>query len=118
MRLPNPSPPIAAAIGDAIAWFERVALEDVAWDRRAGAGSGLLPTPGSPRLWARLYEIDTDRPVFGDRDRTIHFVVSELSSERRLGYAWYGDWPETTLAQYREWRARVAERSGPSKSRP
>lgn len=118
MRLPDPSPPIAAAIGDAIAWFERVALEDVAWDRRAETGSGLLPAAGAPRLWARLYEIETDRPVFGDRDRTIHFVVSELSSERRLGYAWYGDWPETTLAQYREWRARVAQRSGPPKARP
>jgi hypothetical protein len=40
---------------------------------------------------ARLYELETDRPVFGDRDRTIHNAVEEISLERRNGYGWYGD---------------------------
>jgi hypothetical protein len=40
---------------------------------------------------ARLYELETDRPVFGDRDRTIHNAVEEISPERRNGYGWYGD---------------------------
>ena len=107
MSLPGPSPTIAASIGDAVAWLDHVALDDVAWDRGAETGSGLLPAPGAPKLWARLYEVDTDRPVFGDRDRTIHFVVTELSSERRLGYGWYGTWPKDVLNEYREWQVRL-----------
>lgn len=97
MTLSPRSPAIEAAIDDAVAWFSRVALHDLVWDRMSVAGSGLTKVPGAPLLWARLYEIGNDRPVFGDRDRTIHYSVTELSSERRLGYAWYGTWPQRVL---------------------
>ena len=72
------------------------------------SGNGLLAAPGAPPLWARLYEIGTDRPIFGDRDRTIHYDVTELSSERRLGYQWYGGWPQPVVAARRR-SARGAE---------
>lgn len=110
MSLPDPSPEIVRSVDAAVAWFARVALTGVAWDRRAEAGTGLVPAAGAPRLWARLYDIGSDRPVFGDRDRTVHFVVTEISAERRMGYGWYGDWPEATLAAYRGWRERHANR--------
>lgn len=112
MSLPGPSPEVVTSVEDAVAWLDRVALNDVTWDRRAELGSGLRSAPGSPRLWARLYAIDTDRPVFGDRDRTIHFAVTEISAERRLGYGWYGTWPEATLTEYRAWKKRRAWGSG------
>jgi PelA/Pel-15E family pectate lyase len=118
MGLPDPTPVMVTSVEAAVAWFERVALAGVAWDRRAEAGSGLVPTAGSPRLWARLYEVGCDRPVFGDRDRTVHFVVTEISAERRLGYGWYGDWPEATIARYRDWRVGLAKRAEPNGTRP
>jgi PelA/Pel-15E family pectate lyase len=61
-------------------------------------------SPGAPPLWARLYELDTDKPIFGDRDRTIHYVLGEISNERRAGYTWYGDWPASALAMYDTWK--------------
>lgn len=102
MTLPKPSPDIVAAIKGANAWFERVALRDVVWSRQGGGGK-LAARPGAPPLWARMYEFGTDKPVFGDRDRTIHYVFDELSSERRSGYAWYGTWPAAALEAYRTW---------------
>jgi len=119
MSLPEPSPTVVAAVGDAVAWFEHVALRDVVWDRQIVVGSGLRAAPGASRLWARMYEIGTDRPVFGDRDRTIHFVVTEISPERRLGYAWYGNGPEGTISRYEEWRkAQTAVPVAPSAPGP
>jgi PelA/Pel-15E family pectate lyase len=98
MTLPDPTPALARAIDDAGAWFARVALHDVTWERTTVEGSGLIQTPGASPLWSRLYQIGTDKPIFGDRDRTVHYAVTELSSERRLGYGWYGDWPQAVIS--------------------
>lgn len=102
---PRPSPALVRAVDDAVAWLRGVALPDVVWDKEATSGSGLRPAPGS-LLWARLYEIGTDRPVFGDRERRIHYAVTELASERRLGYGWYGSAPSRVLELYAAWRSR------------
>ena len=62
-----------------------------------------MPAPGSSPLWARFYETGTDRPIFGDRDQSIHDDVNEISLERRNGYAWYGEGPKRALDQYDIW---------------
>lgn len=102
MSLDQPPPEVAAAIRGAVAWFKRTALNDLVWTRRGGNGQ-LLAHPGAPPLWARMYEIGTDRPIFGDRDRTVHYAVAELSSERRNGYAWYGVWPAVAIEGFAVW---------------
>jgi hypothetical protein len=47
-----------------------------------------------PQEWARFYEIATDRPVFGDRDGSIHYSFAEISPERQSGYRWMGHFVE------------------------
>jgi hypothetical protein len=51
----------------------------------------------SSNSWARLYELETNKPIYGDRDGKIHYTLDEISAERRRGYAWQGsfDLPET-----------------------
>lgn len=102
MTVPNPSAEVKAAVNGAAAWLTRTALRDLAWTRQGGSGQ-LVERAGAPPLWARMYEIGTDLPVFGDRDRTVHYAVAELSSERRAGYAWYGVWPASALAEFKTW---------------
>lgn len=104
MSLPQPTADIAAAIDGAMKWFENRALREVIWDRTATRGSGLVTTPGAPDSWARFYDIETGRPIFGDRDRSIHFTVTEISEERRRGYAWYTTRPATLHAKYLVWQ--------------
>lgn len=41
-----------------------------------------------PGLWARLYEMKTNRPIYGDRDGKIHYTLEEISAERVKGYSW------------------------------
>lgn len=108
MSIPQPSPEIIAAVEGAMAWFPAHVLPGVVWDRAAVTGSGLVPRAGAPGLWARYYEIGTDRPVFGERDRSVHYVVTELTAERRQGYGWYNNRAATLPAAHAKWRAGLA----------
>lgn len=84
----NHAPHSKAAIADAVNWLEHHALRDLAW--KAGReGRSLAREMGAGPLWARFYAIDTGRPIFGDRDRSIHDDVNQLSRERRDGYNWF-----------------------------
>lgn len=65
-----------------------------------------LPTGG----WARFYEIGSDRPVFGDRDGSVHYEIEAISAERRAGYRWIEDFPEVTAAL----KVATAAGSGPA----
>jgi PelA/Pel-15E family pectate lyase len=64
---------------------------------------GLSALSGAGPIWARHYQIHTDTPIFGDRDKTIHDSVNDLSKERRNGYSWFGAGPKRALDRYEPW---------------
>jgi PelA/Pel-15E family pectate lyase len=103
MQLPDPGPRVVDAVHAAAAWFEKTKLKDVAFKATGTDGRLLVPAPGSGPIWARYYEIGTDHPIFGDRDKTVHDDVSEISKERRNGYAWFGNNPQRVLQHYAGW---------------
>lgn len=113
MGLPHPSPAIEQAIADGIAWLKANAIYGEAWvGGRVPRAPGTPPpaTPPTPRhlearpgagpLWPRYTSLTTGKPVFGDRDKTIHDNVEDLSIERRNGYAWYSPGPKAALDAY------------------
>ena len=102
MALPHPTAAGVTAINAGIAWLKKVAIHDAVW-KPTPSGRDLVPTPGAGLIWARYYEIGSDRPLFGDRDKSIHDKVTEISVERRNGYAWYGIAPREALRHYDEW---------------
>ena len=105
MSLPDPSPRVIGAVEGAVSWFKRTALHDIKVARSpADVRGNVVPAPGAPPLWARFYEPGTTTPIFGDRDRTIHYVLSEISSERIAGYAWYTDLPSRVLTKFDSWK--------------
>ena len=58
-------------------------------------------------LWARFYELETNRPIFIGRDKVIRDDFNEIERERRTGYNYLSDWPATLLAKdYPRWRAK------------
>ena len=103
MRLLNPSPAVVASVHAAASWFKKTALYDIAFKSAGGDGRHLISDPGAGPTWARYYEIGTDRPIFGDRDKTIHDNVDEISRERRVGYSWYKDTGKRALQHYTKW---------------
>jgi PelA/Pel-15E family pectate lyase len=89
---------VIAAVHDAVVWLEATPVHGLTWDFK----TGLHEAPGAGPLWARMYEIGTNRPIFSDRDGIVRYSWSELS-DRRIGYAWYTDAPITTLETYESW---------------
>jgi PelA/Pel-15E family pectate lyase len=103
MKLPDPDRKVVAAVQGAAAWLQKTAVRDVAFRNVGDTGRHLVPAPGEGPIWSRYYEIGTDRPIFGDRDKSIHDSLDEISRERRAGYSWYGDSPLGALDLYRVW---------------
>lgn len=103
MNLQHPSPAIVEAVNAGITWLNKTEIQGEVWQRQNGMRA-LVPAQGAAPLWARYYEISTNRPIFGDRDRTIHDNVQELSTERRNGYAWFSSQPESALERYAKWQ--------------
>jgi PelA/Pel-15E family pectate lyase len=103
MQLADPDSNVVAAVHAAAAWFEHAKIMDLAFQNFGPDGRRLVAAPGSGPIWARFYEIGTNRPIFGDRDRTIHDDVNEISKERRDGYGWFQDSPKRLAQQYAKW---------------
>ncbi|MDP4209364.1 MAG: pectate lyase [Bacteroidota bacterium] len=109
MNQPKPSQEIKDAINAAIEWLQTVKI--------VGYKIIDVPAPGTPKgkdrrlaadnasiMWARYYEIGTNKPFFCDRDGIKKYSIKEIGYERRNGYAWYGTWPTKLLEKkYPEW---------------
>ena len=53
-------------------------------------------------LWARFYDIETNRPFFCGRDGVKKWSLNEIEAERRAGYAWIRPFGEAVLKEYAE----------------
>jgi PelA/Pel-15E family pectate lyase len=107
MSLPEPSPAVIDAVRAGIAMLKQLAVHDRAWVMvDAVQGKRLVEQPGAGPLWSRYYDPVTLKPVFGDRDRSLHDDVHGVSAERRRGYAWWGNWSLKALAAYDAWAAK------------
>lgn len=110
MSLRHPSAQVVAAVHAAARWLRQTARYDVVWKPAPdGSGRALLRAPGNGPVWPRYLEIGTNRPLFGDRDKTIHDRVEEISKERRNGYAWYNDSAKRVLEHYARWARQNVE---------
>lgn len=105
MSLPHPSAAVVRSVEAGVAWLEAHEIEGYVWAGGRGTPGGrkLTAQPGAPPLWARYYSLTTGKPIFGDRDKTIHDDVADISLERRNGYGWYGSGPQAALTEYASW---------------
>lgn len=115
MSLDNPSPEVVGAVDAAVAWFESSKLMgirvDFVKDEKGPKGTNkiVVNDPKAPPLWARFYQIETNRPMFVDRDGIPKSSLAEIGYERRNGYTWYGSWPQKLLdVECPAWKERIA----------
>jgi PelA/Pel-15E family pectate lyase len=101
-NLPHPTAAQQRSIRAAAAWLKKTAIPGQRWVRTP-EGSQLIPSPGAEPLWPRYDQVGTDLPIFGDRDKTIHDHVNELSLERQRGYRWFSPDPKRALDRFDQW---------------
>jgi PelA/Pel-15E family pectate lyase len=109
MSIEEPSPEVVAAIEGAVVWFRSVAMKGVRMETVRGDDGRrerrLIPDPTAPPLWARFYELGTNRPLYLDRDSVFRYDFSEISYERRSGYSYHGTWADSLIKrEYPAWR--------------
>ena len=111
MSIESPSPEVIEAVEGAVHWFRQAAVNGV---RVVTVADASLPGGKDRRLvtdleadpvWARYYEIGTNRPMFIEQG-VVKYSLAELSHSHRIGHGWIGGrWPAGLLAaDYPAWR--------------
>ena len=118
MSLDAPSPKVVQAVDAAVAWFESAKLTGIrvtsVKDEKAPKGKNIVVSKDAtaPPLWARFYTIETNAPIFVDRDGVPKPNLADIGYERRNGYVWYGDWPQKLIeVEYPAWKKRIAAKA-------
>jgi PelA/Pel-15E family pectate lyase len=121
MAVEQPSDAIVNSVDACVAWLDAVKIPGIKVDDRKQEGTPrgyerfVVKDETAAPMWARFYEIDTNRPIFAGRDAVVKYDLSEIEIERRTGYKWLGYWPKKLLeTEYPEWKARVAGKGPPT----
>lgn len=125
MRISDPDERIKLSIISAIKWLESVKIDNInitrVYDNKYEAsfkmmiqedpasgsekeysilGKGydkvVMPAKGRP-IWARFYDLETQQPFFVGWDGIKRYSLDKIDYERRIGYLWYGYWPENLI---------------------
>ncbi|RPE75928.1 pectate lyase [Vulcaniibacterium tengchongense] len=125
MSIPQPSPPVTAAIEGGVDWLRRVALRGQRLEtfpapherwayHAADFDRRLVADPQAPPLWARFYDLRDNSVVLASRDGERLRDYAQIPRERRTGYHWFGTWPQALLERdYPAWKARTGAGAKP-----
>jgi len=114
MEIDQPSPEIIEAVEGAVAWFEATKITGLKY-RRGRAADGqwdawVEEDPEAGPIWARFYELETNKPIFLGRDSQVHYTFAEIERERRTGYGYYTNAPAELLEKdYPEWKEKIIQ---------
>jgi pectate lyase len=103
MSLDCPSPEVIRAVKAGAEWYESSKITGLRVVRTI-SDRVVENDPNALPLWARFYEIESNRPFFSGRDGVKKYSLAEIEQERRKGYAWFGIWGERIAEDYAKWK--------------
>ncbi|HEV7300688.1 MAG TPA: pectate lyase [Tepidisphaeraceae bacterium] len=109
MELDAPDARMRAAITGAAEWFAVVAVKGKRLEERKNPGGSrnlLLVDDRNSTIWARFYDLKTNRPLFANRDGQALQDYDQLPAERRDGYRWFGPWGQRVADSFATWKAK------------
>lgn len=120
MSIDHPNQRIIHSVKSAVQWFRDSEIDGIKVKTIAStpevykfhatdSDKVVVKDPTAPPIWARYYEIGTNRPFFANRNGEKVYKFSEVARERRTGYGWYGYWPEPILKKwYPKWTKKIS----------
>lgn len=109
MSIEKPSPEVKTAIKSAVEWLEKSKLTGIRLEKKPdsslpkGYDVFVVEDSSAPPIWARFYEIATNRPFFCGRDGVTKYKLEEIEAERRSGYAWLRPYAANLPTEYAKW---------------
>ncbi len=100
------TPEIEKAVKSAINWFKANRIEGYSYDvvKKDNKAVRTLAEDKNSVIWARFYDLETNKPIFGDRDGSIKYNYNDVSEERRNGYSWFVESPQKLIDKdYPNW---------------
>lgn len=111
MGIEQPSEAVIDAIQSAVAWLDQVKVNGIKVVTKVdpslefGSDRVVEKDAKAPALWARFYEIGTNKPMFSSRDGIRKYQLADINYERRVKYSWYNNRPRDLLSKdYPQWR--------------
>lgn len=119
MSLENPSREIINAIQAAVKWIKESQILGIRVETieaptmvykysTSKIDKVVVEDPQAPPIWARLYELGTNKPLFCNQDGIPVYSLAEVERERRSGYAWYTYEPDRVFKEYLHWQKKWA----------
>jgi PelA/Pel-15E family pectate lyase len=119
MKIKNPDEKIINSIQNAVIWFNKSKIHGIKVEtihapktdyqyHSTDEDKIVAEDPQAPPIWARFYELKTQRPLFCNRDGRPVYTLAEVDRERRTGYAWYIYDPQEILDKYPGWQSKWA----------
>jgi PelA/Pel-15E family pectate lyase len=112
MSIENPSPEVVASIEAGLSWLDRVKATNVRRAEVDGRQTYIEDNNSTDVLWARFYDIETDKPLFpGSEDGVIYNSYEAMArNNHSSGYDFYSSRPNSAVkTEQRKWRKRMAE---------
>ena len=113
MGVENPDPRVIRSIKAGAAWLDKNRIKGIRIEKAPtaetyrGADRHVVKDPAAPDIWARLYELETDRPMFVNNESKVFYELAQVK-DRRAGYGWYTYVPADILANdYPAWLKKI-----------
>lgn len=119
MNIDKPDQRIIDAVEGAVKWFEKSKIlytkvetiqapPEQSQYKTVTTDKVVVIDSLAPPIWTRYYELETERPLFSDRNSKFLYSMAEVSRERRAGYGWYTYGPQEVLKRYPKWQTKWA----------
>src|SRR5690606_5913220 len=102
---------VKTAVESAIQWFKdsKITNLELVWKKDDSLPRGrdrvAVDKEDADPLWARFYDIETNKPIFVGRDGVVKFSLNDIEQERRSGYSYLGDYATDLLKKdYPRWK--------------
>ncbi len=93
------TPEIKNAVDSAIQWFKASEVKGIKYVKN-DPNKVYFVEDANSSLWYRFYDIETNLPIFCDRDGVKKHSITEIGEERRNGYSWSGSYPRKLITVY------------------
>lgn len=106
MTIEKPSAEIIRSVQGGVRWFEQSRMTGLR-EVKVDGDKKLVRDEKAPPLWARFYDLETNRPFYCGRNGVKRFDFAAIEPERRNGYAWHGAWGEPVLRRFEDWQKKL-----------